>query len=146
MKKFNTILLSGLSLIFTACSGVTSNSGNENDNSSNDSDWLIPNEQVINGGMLQDGIPSIDNPKFKPTSEIEYVNDERLITGVRHGDIIKGYPHQVMDHHEITNDTIGELPVCFTYCPLTGTGIAFEQLIDNEPVDFGVSGLLFQKN
>lgn len=144
MKKSNAILLSGLFLLFTACSEVTSTSGN--DNSSNDSDWLIPNEQVINGGVPKDGIPSIDAPKFKPTNEIEYVNDERLITGVRHGDIIKGYPHQVMDHHEIANDQFGDLPVCFTYCPLTGTGIAFERLIDGEPVEFGVSGLLFRNN
>ncbi len=144
MKKSNALLLSSLFLLFTACSGVTSNSGN--DDSSNNSNWLIPNEQVINGGVPKDGIPSIDDPKFKPTHEIEYVNNERLITGVRHGDIIKGYPHQVMDHHEITNDQFGNLPVCFTYCPLTGTGIAFERLIDGEPVEFGVSGLLFRNN
>ena len=143
MKKFNTIFLSGLFLLFTACSGVTSETGDDN---SSDNEWLIPSEQVINGGVPKDGIPSIDNPQFKPTSEIEYVDNERLITGVRVGDILKGYPHQVMDHHEITNDQFGQLPVCFTYCPLTGTGIAYERVIEGEAVEFGVSGLLFRNN
>lgn len=143
MKKSTIILLSAFLLMITACNEVTNSSQN---NSDNDSKWLIPEEQVINGGVPKDGIPSIDNPKFKPTNEIEYVDDDRLITGVYVDGSIRGYPHQVMDHHEITNDQIGQLPVCFTYCPLTGTGIAFERTINGDPVEFGVSGLLFRNN
>ena len=109
-------------------------------------DWLIPKEEVVDGGPPPDGIPSIDNPKFKPAHEITYVDSSRLVTAVRIGNKIKVYPHQVMDHHEIVNDNIGQIPYCLTYCPLTGTGIAWERTINGETVEYGVSGKLFRNN
>lgn len=134
-------------LASVGCSSVTSNTdSSSSDNSADDSEWLIPEDDVINGGVSKDGIPSVDDPKFKPTSEIDYVQDERLIVGIRIGDTIKGYPHQVLDFHEIINDQIGDQPVCITYCPLTGSGIAWDRTIDGEAVEFGVSGLLFRNN
>lgn len=137
------IILIGL----MGCSSVTSNSeSSSSNNSTNESEWLLPEDEVINGGVAKDGIPSIDDPKFKPTSEIDYVQDDRLIVGVRIGNTIKGYPHQVLDAHEIVNDQIGDQPFCLTYCPLTGSGIAWDRTIDGEAVEFGVSGLLFRNN
>lgn len=138
-----TLILSG----FLGCSSVTSNSESpSSDDPADQSEWLLPDDEVINGGVSKDGIPSVDEPKFKPTSEIDYVQDERLIVGVRIGNTIKGYPHQVLDFHEIINDQIGNQPVCVTYCPLTGSGIAWDRTINGEAVEFGVSGLLFRNN
>lgn len=52
----------------------------------------------------------------------------------------------MLDFHEIINDQIGDQPFCLTYCPLTGSGIAWDRTIDGEAVEFGVSGLLFRNN
>jgi len=128
-----------------SCGSVSSNKSTSN-NPVEASDWLLPKEEVVNGGVAKDGIPALDNPSFKPTSEIEYVDDERLILGIKIGETIKGYPHQIMDHHEIVNDQIGQQPFSLTYCPLTGTGIAWDRTIEGETVEFGVSGLLFRNN
>lgn len=130
--------------VITGCDEVSTDS--ETTPPAEEGNWLIPKDEIINGGVPKEGIPSIDNPQFKPTREIEYVDDHRLIVGVRIGDTIKGYPHQVMDHHEIVNDQIGDQPFCLTYCPLTGTGIAWNRTIDGNTVEFGVSGLLFRNN
>jgi hypothetical protein len=44
------------------------------------------------------------------------------------------------------NDAVAGKPVAITYCPLCGTGIAYERTINNEPVEFGVSGLLYNSD
>jgi hypothetical protein len=44
------------------------------------------------------------------------------------------------------NDTLGGEPALLTYCPLTGSGIAFNPQVDGVPRTFGVSGLLFRSN
>jgi len=139
------ILLLFLCVGFYSCGSVSSNNPGSN-STVEASDWLLPKEEVVNGGVAKDGIPSLDDPSFKQTSEIEYVDDERLILGVKIDGIIKGYPHQVMDHHEIVNDQNGNQPFSLTYCPLTGTGIAWDRTIQGETVEFGVSGLLFRNN
>lgn len=147
MKNLKKLMLVALLFAVSGCSSVTTNSDDSNTNTPKaDKEWLIPQDEVVNGGVAKEGIPSIDDPGFLPTTEIDYVDDDRLIIGVRVGDTIKGYPHQIMDHHEIVNDKIDQRPYSLTYCPLTGTGIAWDRTIDGETIEFGVSGLLFRNN
>ncbi|MDR9418061.1 DUF3179 domain-containing protein [Gracilimonas sp.] len=137
---------------FTACDTVESDNrrvvdDNDNNNNNNgDREWLIPQDEVIDGGPGQDGIPSIDNPKFINAFEADYVSDDRLVLGIKVGNEVRLYPHEVMDWHEIVNDQAGELHYSLTYCPLTGTGITYKREINNQVNEFGVSGLLFRNN
>lgn len=108
--------------------------------------WLIPESQVKDGGPGKDGIPSVDNPRFAPVDQIGYIVDDRMVIGVKKGDEVKAYPHQIMDWHEIVNDEIGGVPLALTYCPLTNTGIGWHREVDGEVAEFGVSGLLFRNN
>lgn len=112
-----------------------------------EAEWLIPSDEIFDGGPGKDGIPSVDNPQFVDLSEIDYLNDEDLIIGLKVGDEIRGYPHPILDWHEIINDDDfkGET-ISMTYCPLTGTGIAWNRMIPNGPTEFGVSGLLYNTN
>ena len=52
----------------------------------------------------------------------------------------KAYPYNIMNWHEIVNDTVGGVNVTVTYCPLCDTIVAFER----ENTTFGVSGKLYQ--
>jgi hypothetical protein len=54
----------------------------------------------------------------------------------------RAYPQRILVWHEIVNDTIGGLNLAVTYCPLTGTAIAFER----GDTEFGVSGRLVNSN
>jgi hypothetical protein len=110
-----------------------------------DFEWLIPENEVVDGGPGKDGIPSIDDPKFAPVNETGYDNKRRVL-GIKIGDQVRAYPHQIMDWHEIVNDRIGETAYAVTYCPLTGTGIGWNRTVDGERTEFGVSGLLFRNN
>ena len=109
--------------------------------------WLIPENDVFDGGPGKDGIPSIDNPQFSLVSEVDFLENRDLVIAVKVDDDIKIYPHPILDWHEIVNDEVGGKPLAITYCPLTGTGIAWERDLGNgEVTTFGVSGLLYNTN
>ncbi len=108
--------------------------------------WLIPRAEVFDGGPGKDGIPSIDDPRFASASATSFVSPTRLVVGIRVGDTIRAYPHQVLDWHEIVNDEIAGVPIALTYCPLTGTGTAWHREVAGGVTEFGVSGLLFRNN
>jgi len=154
MTKFWTVLIRysfiiSIILLFTACDQVNSTIESEDQNPGDDTqstEWLIPSDEIVDGGPGKDGIPSVDNPKFAPVSEIDFIQDDRLIIGLKAGNTIKAYPHQILDWHEIVNDQVENLHIAMTYCPLTGTGITWNRQIDGDIVEFGVSGLLFRNN
>ena len=131
----------------TACSDESESTSQSSVNNNNtNSDWLIPENLVFDGGPGKDGIPSIDNPKFSKASEIEFLHDRDLILAIQIGDELKAYPHPILDWHEIVNDEIGGEKIALTYCPLTGTGIGWSRVINNQETTFGVSGLLYNSN
>lgn len=145
------LTVSGISIILTCFLLITGCNVVDEDSGSTstlpvESEWLIPENEVVDGGPGKDGIPSIDDPNFAPVNEIDYVGENRRVLGIKIGDQVRAYPHQILDWHEIVNDRIGEVPFAVTYCPLTGTGIGWNRTVDGETTEFGVSGLLFRNN
>lgn len=109
-------------------------------------DWLIPTEEVRDGGPGKDGIPSIDNPQFSTVANTNFLEEDDLVIGVKVGNTIKAYPHPILDWHEIVNDKVDDLALAITYCPLTGTAIGWERTLAGQETTFGVSGLLYNSN
>lgn len=105
----------------------------------------IPVAEILNGGPPKDGIPSIDQPEFMKASAAKLPDDARVL-GVYVNGIAKAYPINIMNYHEIVNDQFGKKPVVVTYCPLCGSGLAFDALVKGEPRTFGVSGLLYNSD
>ncbi|MCH8048988.1 DUF3179 domain-containing protein, partial [Patescibacteria group bacterium] len=92
-------------------------------------------------------IPSIDNPKFVTVKEADkWIRDDELVLALIYKGVKRVYPLQVLVWHEIVNDVIAGDPILITYCPLCGSGIAYERVIDGEAVEFGTSGKLFNSN
>lgn len=109
-------------------------------------DWSIDKNKVKSGGPGVDGIPALENPNMITIQEATYLSDNDLVIGYKVGSDIRAYPHKILDWHEIINDEIGGQKVAITYCPLTGTTIAWDRNIDGGTTTFGVSGLLFNSN
>lgn len=109
-------------------------------------EWLIPKDQVLDGGPGKDGIPALTNPAFVGSSSALYLRDDDLVIGVKSGDVVRAYPHPILDWHEIINDEIGAFQFSLTYCPLTGSGISWNRRINGTATTFGVSGLLYNTN
>ncbi len=108
--------------------------------------WLIPEGQVRDGGPGKDGIPSVDNPQFIAVGEVDFLQDDDLVEGVVYKGKQRAYPHAILDWHEIVNDDFDDISYALTYCPLTGTGIAWDRVVDGQLTTFGVSGKLYNNN
>ena len=96
-------------------------------------------DELLNGGPPKDGIPSIDTPEFDTAATTPFQGEDSVIGVVINGEA-KAYPFNVMNWHEIVNDTVGGVNVTITYCPLCDTIVAFER----GNTTFGVSGKLYQ--
>lgn len=108
---------------------------------------LVDPADILPGGPPPDGIPPIDDPKFLPAGEADFVQDQEPVLAVEVNGEAKAYPLQIMTWHEIVNDTLGGEAITVTYCPLCNTGIAFERpTIDGRLLDFGTSGKLYNSN
>lgn len=110
-------------------------------------DCLLPSEHLYFGGVSRDGIPALTNSDVVGAGSASFfVRDFDRVLGIVVNGAARAYPFSVIWWHEIANDTLGGEPVVVTYCPLTGSGIAFDPTVDGEVRNFGVSGLLFENN
>lgn len=113
--------------------------------------WSLPIETIFSGAG-RDGIPSLETPKIDLFTERDYLvtpyylTDDALVVGIKIGEIYRAYSHDVLNWHEIVNDTIGDEAFSLIYCPLTGTAMAWDRVIDGVETTFGVSGLLHNNN
>ncbi len=108
---------------------------------------LIDPDEVIPGGPPPDGIPPIDEPKFVPAAEAEFLAAREPVLALEVNGDARAYPLRIMIWHEIVNDEVGGVPVAVTYCPLCNTGIAYRRpVVEGRLLDFGTSGMLYRSN
>ena len=107
---------------------------------------LVPAAEILPGGPPRDGIPAIDQPRFVPAHRAHWLDPEDRVLGLTRNGEAKAYPIAILNWHEIVNDRFGQEPVAITYCPLCGTGVAFEARVAGRQRDFGVSGLLYNSD
>ncbi|CAM2065202.1 DUF3179 domain-containing protein [Sulfidibacter corallicola] len=62
-----------------------------------------------------DSIPSLDDPRFVPGAEADFMQDHETVLGVVHHGQAKAYSLWHLDRHEIVNDVVGETPVAVTW-------------------------------
>lgn len=110
------------------------------------SNAAIPVEEIMDGGPPRDGIPSIDRPKFISTNEVDFLNDNDIVIGFSHNGENRAYPLRILIWHEIVNDKIVDRRIAVTYCPLCGTAMVFDRVVNGKTRTFGVSGLLYQSD
>ncbi len=143
MPKMSITIMLFLAVIFLQCED-TIQPGGRGSVITDPSQWLI--SAVYDGGPGRDGIPALQNPEMIPASQATYLQETDLVIGFVEGDEARAYPHAILDWHEIINDRVAGKKVAITYCPLTGTGIAYDRVINNIQTTFGVSGLLYENN
>jgi len=111
-----------------------------------DDNTLIPIDEIHSGGPPKDGIPAIDNPKFISADVATGLTSDARVMGLEINGVAKAYPLSIMNWHEIVNDTFADKAVVVTYCPLCGSGVAFDADVGGALLKFGVSGLLYNSD
>jgi hypothetical protein len=136
------ILLTLTAFAVTACGG----GGDGGNTIKPEAEWLVPTQWVADGGPGVDGIPAIESPTFESAATIGNIAANDLVIALRSGGQVKAYPHDIMDYHEIVNDGPANNPFTMSYCPLTGSAMAWFGKVSAADPSFGVSGFLYNSN
>ena len=99
--------------------------------------------EILSGGPPKDGIPALDGAIFVNVGEGPILDPlEPVIALEIEGEVPRAYPIRYLTWHEIVNDTVGDVPVAVTFCPLCNSGITFDRRTEAGVLSFGVSGKL----
>lgn len=109
-------------------------------------DSLVPYLQINFGGPEKDGIPAIDKPDFLAAGFAAFLKNDDEVLGIVRGKTARAYPIRILNWHEVVNDRIDGAPVVISFCPLCGTGMAFDARVNGRELSFGVSGLLYNSD
>ncbi len=134
-------ILAALALGLAAC-----DSDAEGDESPEpgDTGCLIPTTQ-LHDSVPVDAIPALTDPEFVGAEEVDYLEDDALVLGFHMGDLTVAVPHNILNWHEVINFDRTDPRVAITFCPLTGSGLAFDRAAIGN-AEFGVSGLIYLNN
>ncbi len=103
-------------------------------------------DEVRWGGVLQDGIPPLRNPKMISAPEATYLQDSNIVYGIEVNGDARAYPKRILAWHEMFVDTVGETPVAGVYCTLCGTVILYKTEHEGTNYKIGTSGFLYRSN
>ncbi|MGH1491105.1 MAG: DUF3179 domain-containing (seleno)protein [Acidimicrobiales bacterium] len=98
-------------------------------------------------------IPALDTPSVTPADEGDWYPDEALVFGVEINGEARAYPKNIMEVHEMVNDTLGGRDIAMPYCTLCGSAQVYftDELPEEFTSRFGrpvfrTSGLLIRSN
>jgi hypothetical protein len=116
---------------------------------------LVDREQLVAAGMCKDALRSLVDPPVVAGSDVKGINKRQRgkflvstdrVIGVTVNGASRAYPIQILNCHEVVNDTLGGVPIVVTYNPPCDSAVAFERTVGGETLEFGVSGLLYNSN
>ena len=106
---------------------------------------LVPTARFGDGGIAKDAIPALTDPALLLPESATFMKEADRVIGL----VVEGQPvavpHNILWTHEIANFNFPTAQLAVTYCPLTGSSMAFDRAAIGGG-EFGVSGLLFQNN
>lgn len=103
-------------------------------------------DEVRWGGVGQDGIPPLREPKLVPARRARFLDDSNVVFGIEINGEARAYPKRILAWHEMVTETVGGVPIAGVYCTLCGTMIIFETSVEGVDYDFGTSGFLYRSN
>jgi hypothetical protein len=108
---------------------------------------LVPASEILSGGPPRDGIPALSRPAFDSAEQAaDWLRRDDRVLGIALGGAAKAYPVRILNWHEVVNDQVSGEPVLISFCPLCGTGMAFDGRANGRTLTFGVSGLLYNSD
>ncbi len=95
-------------------------------------------------------IPALDDPPVTTATEGSWYPDDAYVFGVVINGEARAYPKNIMEVHEMVNDTLGGRRIAMPYCTLCGSAQVYYtdevETEDGEPIVLRTSGLLIRSN
>ena len=107
---------------------------------------LIRLDEIVWGGVRQDGIPPLRDPAMLAAEDASYIEDDNIVFGISVNGDARAYPKRILAWHEMFVDTVGGVPVAGVYCTLCGTVILFHTRHEGVLHRLGTSGFLYRSN
>ena len=107
---------------------------------------LIRLDEVVWGGVRQDGIPPLRDPAMLAKEDAGYLEDDHIVFGISVNGDARAYPKRILGWHEMFVDTVGGVPVAGVYCTLCGTVILYHTKHEGVHHRLGTSGFLYRSN
>lgn len=103
-------------------------------------------DEIRWGGVHQDGIPPLRNPKMVTAAQASYLDDGNIVFGIAINGDARAYPKRILAWHEMFTDTIGGVRIAGVYCTLCGTVIPYRTEVNGTSYRLGTSGFLYRSN
>jgi len=103
-------------------------------------------DEIRWGGVKQDGIPPLRNPKMVSADEADYLRDDNIVFGLEVNGDVRAYPKRILAWHEMFVDTVGGVEIAGVYCTLCGTVIPYKTQLSGVDYRLGTSGFLYRSN
>lgn len=103
-------------------------------------------DEVVWGGVHQDGIPPLRGPNMLQASQADYLADGHVVFGISVNGDARAYPKRILAWHEMFVDEVGGVPVAGVYCTLCGTVILYKTQYKGVKHKLGTSGFLYRSN
>ena len=103
-------------------------------------------DEVVWGGVRQDGIPPLRGPKMLEADQANYLEDDHVVFGISVNGDARAYPKRILAWHEMFVDEVGGVPVAGVYCTLCGTVILYKTQYEGVDHKLGTSGFLYRSN
>ena len=107
---------------------------------------LIRLDEIVWGGVRQDGIPPLRRPAMLAADDVGYLEDHHIVFGISVNGDARAYPKRILGWHEMFVDVVGGVPVAGVYCTLCGTVILFHTEHAGVNHALGTSGFLYRSN
>lgn len=105
--------------------------------------WSIPETGVLGP---YSPFPLVTNSSFVSIDEVNYP-DNHLTTLISLGpDELRAYPNAFIAKYEVINNDYETHSYALTHCPLTGSTICFDRILDDTILTIKASGYLFNNN
>jgi hypothetical protein len=96
---------------------------------------------------LRDRIRPIYEPRYDDVTGGDWLDDDDRVIGYVSGSgTAFAYPLKILNSHEIVNDVIDGVYVLVTYCPLCGSGLVNDRMLDGQLLVFGNTSALYQSD
>lgn len=107
---------------------------------------LIRLDEVVWGGVAQDGIPPLREPAMIAARAARYLADTDVVFGIEINGDARAYPRRILAWHEMFVDRVGGVDVAGVYCTLCGAVIVYETTAGGRTHRLGTSGFLYRSN
>ena len=103
-------------------------------------------DEIVWGGVRQDGIPPLHSPTMISATNADYLDDTNIIFGIVIDGKAYAYPKRILAWHEFFTDKIENHSIAGVYCTLCGTVIIYNSEFNGVKHDLGTSGFLYRSN